>query len=300
MTSFLHRFLEKHKLPDEFFQVAEYCYQPIADQLYQRLGDAPFVLGINGAQGTGKSTLADFIADYLREARGCQVVSLSIDDIYLTKSEREALAKNIHPLFATRGVPGTHDVQLGLSTINKLKMLADGETMLIPRFNKAKDDRSSEGEWTEVSGPVDLIVLEGWCVGSVPEDIHSLKYPINPLEANEDQQGKWRQYANRQLSESYSELFAEIDALILLKAPSFECVYNWRLEQENKLALSLAAVTGNDDVSGIMNEAQIARFIQHYERLTRHNLATLPSKAQAVIRLGENHQVENFTSELNP
>ncbi len=114
-------FRDKHQLPESFAGTATEFFEPLARWVERRLADRtgfePFVLGINGAQGTGKSTLADFIREFLGVAHDRSTMVLSIDDLYLTRAQRQALAKDIHPLLATRGVPGTHDVELGLSII---------------------------------------------------------------------------------------------------------------------------------------------------------------------------------------
>lgn len=289
MDLFLSEFVQQHRLPTSFSKTAEDFYIPLSEKIYAELGEKPYVLGINGAQGTGKSTLADFIGQYLSSCHNLNVVSLSIDDIYLTQAERQQLQKEVHPLLITRGVPGTHDVELGCNLIHSLKQLRKDETLAIPRFDKSIDDRMKPDCWDSCSGPVDLIILEGWCVGSTPEDRENLEAPINQLESNEDSECIWREYANRQLEEHYPKLFDMIDSLILLKAPSFESVHGWRLEQEQKLAANLGGKG-----SHLMDEAQVARFITHYERITRHNLKSLPEVSFAVLELGDDHQVKSL------
>jgi len=74
----------------------------------------PFVLGIAGAQGSGKSTIARALAARF----GCPV--LSLDDLYLDGAARQRLAETVHPLLRTRGVPGTHDGAAGLAALESL------------------------------------------------------------------------------------------------------------------------------------------------------------------------------------
>ncbi len=287
-------FRDKHRLPETFARTASEFYVPLGQWVQQRLanreGSEPFVLGINGAQGTGKSTLADFIREYLVVAHGRSAVVLSIDDLYLTRAQRQALAKDVHPLLATRGVPGTHDVELGLAVIRSLKRLEQGQSVLVPRFDKATDDRFPESEWTEVSGPVDLIIFEGWCVGSEPVPDDELAIAINDLEASEDPSGTWRSYVNQQLREVYPPLFEMLDALVFLSAPDFDCVLRWRTEQEEKLVAGTSA-REQRVMTHVMTQAQIERFIQHYERITRQNLASMPASADVRLELGQDHQV---------
>jgi len=283
-------FRDKHQLPESFALIETEFYEPLGRWVEQRLserkGSEPLILGINGAQGTGKSTLADFIREFLAVVHDRRTVVLSIDDLYLTRAERRALAKDVHPLLATRGVPGTHDVELGLSVIRSLQRLEQGQSQLVPRFDKSTDDRCAELEWTRVCGPVDLIIFEGWCVGSQPATDDELLNAINDLEADEDPNRIWRAYVNQQLKEIYPPLFEMLDALVFMSAPDFECVLRWRTEQEEKLA---ASAGGSE--THVMTKSQIERFIQHYERITKQNLASIAMKADVRLEFGQDHRV---------
>ncbi len=279
------KFIAEHRLPDKFRDLIDAHYSSLARWVIQQhQPQKTQFLGINGAQGTGKSTLAAFLQFALESNAGWCVAVLSIDDFYLTKAERKQLAKRIHPLLETRGVPGTHDMQMLTACVEKLRNL-DAETRLsLPRFDKARDDRADPDASPVVTGPVDLIILEGWCVGSKPQQGDALRRPVNSLEHHEDPSGKWRHYVNQQLKGSYADLFAQLDALIFLRAPNLGAVYRWRLEQEQKLA----AITPIDD-EGIMGGDQVARFMQHFERLTTENLFFLPQIADVVLELDYNH-----------
>ncbi len=287
-------FRDKHQLPESFSRTESEFYVPLGQWVEQRLserkGSEPFVLGINGAQGTGKSTLADYIREYLAGAHDRYTAVLSIDDLYLTRAQRQVLAKEFHPLLETRGVPGTHDVELGLEVIGLLKRLEQGQRVLVPRFDKSTDDRFPESEWTKVSDPVDLIIFEGWCVGSEAVVDDELLTPINDLEANEDPSGVWRRYVNQQLKEIYPPLFEMLDALVFMSAPDFDCVLRWRTDQEGKLAAGASAREAHV-TTHVMTQAQIERFIQHYERITRQNLESLATSADVRLELGQDHQV---------
>ena len=287
-------FRDKHQLPESFARTESEFYVPLGQWVEQRLserkGSEPFVLGINGAQGTGKSTLADYIREYLAGEHDRYTAVLSIDDLYLTRAQRQVLAKEFHPLLETRGVPGTHDVELGLEVIGLLKRLEQGQRVLVPRFDKSTDDRFPESEWTKVSDPVDLIIFEGWCVGSEAVVDDELLTPINDLEANEDPSGVWRRYVNQQLKEIYPPLFEMLDALVFMSAPDFDCVLRWRTDQEGKLAAGASAREARVTTQ-VMTQAQIERFIQHYERITRQNLESLATSADVRLELGQDHQV---------
>jgi D-glycerate 3-kinase len=285
----LDEFLTRYRLPDSFASIINEFYIPLARWLYARMtesGPGTFVLGINGAQGTGKTTLSNFLSAFLWGDYGLSVAELSIDDIYLTRAERTDLAQRVHPLLATRGVPGTHDVDFGETIIDELCALRVDESMSLPRFDKSVDDRQPAGAWPDVTGPIDLIVFEGWCVGSTALPADDLAEPVNRLEAEEDSDCAWRRYVNEQLATTYRGLFNKIDALVFLEAPGFDAIHRWRLDQERKLAASVGA-----DGTQVMDEASLTRFIQYYERITRHNLVTLPSRADVVLTLDEVHAV---------
>lgn len=282
--SLLLDFVACEQLPDTFATLAHRYYFPLLDWLWQQrqaVDGSPLLLGINGCQGSGKSTLAALIARALAAERHCRVAVLSIDDLYLTRQQRQTLARTVHPLLATRGVPGTHDIELGLDLLDRL---CRGETTALPRFDKARDDRAPESEWPRLVGPADLIILEGWCVGSRPQREEQLLEPINVLERQEDPGGRWRHFANQSLY-NYQPLFRRLHKLIMLKAPDFDCVYRWRLLQEQKLARQ------QKPGAQLMNEGEIARFVQHYERLTRDNLERLGASADVLFTLNDQHDI---------
>jgi D-glycerate 3-kinase len=278
-------FVVEHRLPTGFAELIAAYYAPLAAWVMRmkHSGEA-MLLGINGAQGTGKSTLAAFLRMALESAAGWRVVVLSIDDFYLTRAERQRLATQVHPLLRTRGVPGTHDIQMLSEYLAKLKQLDPDTTLRVPSFDKARDDRADEANWPTVTGPLDLVILEGWCVGSKPQADDELQDPVNSLEENEDVGGEWRAYVNEALKGTYAQLFAQLDALVYLQAPGFDAVYRWRLEQEEKLAACTP-----EHRPEIMNHKQIARFVQHFERITRSDFALLPGSAEVVLEFDQDH-----------
>ena len=256
----------------------EIVHAAISDRLAIQ-GAQPLVIGLCGAQGSGKSTVAAALAARL-DADGVRTAILSIDDLYLTRAERQALAARVHPLLATRGVPGTHDVGLGLEIFARLDR---GEATALPAFDKATDDRAIKSRWTMAPANIAVLIFEGWCVGARPQADATLDTPVNDLERIEDADGLWRRFANAALAESYQQLFGHIDVQILLAAPGFDVVQAWRTQQEHELRARSA-----DDAPGLLSDAAIVRFIQHYERLTRHILAEMPGRADLVIDLDAN------------
>jgi len=244
--------------------------QLISESL-SRTARRPLFVGLCGAQGSGKSTIAQAIA-----TRFPRCATLSLDDLYLTRAERLALSRDVHPLFATRGVPGTHDIGLGLATFDAL---AERRAVRLPRFDKGADDRAPVDDWPAAPFECDLVLFEGWCVGAVPQVEDALVQPVNALESTEDSDGRWREAVNRALGGAYQALFARLDILILLAAPDWETVGRWREEQEARLRGKAP------DAPQLMSEAAVARFVAHYERLTRHVLDEMPGRADLVLWL---------------
>jgi D-glycerate 3-kinase len=282
-------FLSRHRLPLEFRQTAEQHFLPLARRLPQIRGDkSQLLLGINGAQGTGKSTLADFLRIAAESMFDWRVAVLSIDDFYYTHDERLSFAKNVHPLLKTRGVPGTHDTDMLGNYLDRLRQLDRSDCIALPRFDKATDDRVDESRWPVVKGPIDLVILEGWCVGTVAQSDAELQRPVNSLERSEDPDCAWRSYVNEQIKANYESIFDKLDYLIFMRAPSFDAILRWRVEQEEKLA-----DVSPKGSSGLMNKEQIERFLQYYERMTRANLATLASSADVVFNLDDTHSISS-------
>lgn len=286
--------IREHDLPEQFVDYCSLYFAPIAEKIDQlsRQQQTP-VIAINGSQGSGKSTAAMILQSMLETNYDHRVTILSIDDFYHTQEKRLELSKSLHPLFITRGVPGTHDINLASKTIEALQSASDGEKIAIPRFDKALDDRKPKHLWDEVTGPVSIIILEGWCVASPALETSSLTQAVNELERIEDKEGVWRKASNQFLQDQYQQLFNKIDWLLMLKAPSFDVVFQWRLLQEEKLAKTLAIAQGSK--TKLLDEQQLKRFIQHYQRLTEYNLAIIPARADAVITLDEQHQMIDLT-----
>lgn len=234
----------------------------------------PFILGLSGLQGSGKSTLAQHLCAM---ASPCSALALSLDDFYLSRAHRQQLARHVHPLLVTRGVPGTHDVDALHRVLDALSQTQNFAPLSLPQFDKGTDNPVDPSQWPRISEPPRLIVLEGWCL-SVPAQTQSaLIQPINALEANEDAQGIWRRWVNAKLADEYAGLWQRIDHLVVLQAPGFEVVARWRDQQEQALR--------DRQAPQAMSAFELARFIAHYERLSRHALTALPALADTLVRL---------------
>lgn len=286
--------IQSENLPPDFLATVENIYLPLADAVArQRVPEKTLIVGVNGAQGTGKSTLTAFLSLLLTERHQLPTAAFSLDDIYLTKAERLTLAAEVHPMLAVRGVPGTHDVALGVAVIDSLVRASTDQVTSIPAFDKAVDDRKPIQAWPTFRGRPAVIIVEGWCVGAIPEDEMKLASPINRLEEVRDPDGRWRRYVNSQLDGVYQNLFSLFDVLIMIAAPNWEVVYQWRLLQEDKLR-QRCQQQGLDD-SAVMTGQQVRDFIQYYERTTRHCLAEMPGRADYLLRMAEDHRIRGIT-----
>jgi D-glycerate 3-kinase len=246
--------------------------------------DGTAVYAIAGLQGSGKSTLAAQVAA-LAASRGRRVAVVSIDDFYLDHDDRERLGREVHPLLATRGPPGTHDLTLARETLDALRA---GRPVRLPRFDKLADRRLPASQWPHVEGAAPgqervLTIFEGWFLKTPPQSEAELVAPINALERDEDGDGRWRRYCNDALGRDYPALWARIDRLLFLQGPGFDVVPAWRWQQER--ALHNQALQAAQPQRQAMSRAQVERFVQFFERTSRQALRTLPDIAETVVRL---------------
>ncbi|CAN7338206.1 kinase [Phenylobacterium sp. LjRoot219] len=270
----IKRFLADQGLPESFRATLDNICEPLAARAarLRQTRRKTVLMGLCGAQGSGKTTIATATVRML-EDRGLSAVAISLDDFYLPRSARERLGREVHPLLAVRGPPGTHDVAMAGAALDQLRSRG---RIALPAFDKAADDRKPRAAWRTVATPVDVVIFEGWCVGARAQGAAALSQPVNALEADEDPDGSWRAYVNAQLDGPYQTLFDRLQELVLLQAPSFEATLEWRLEQERKLI----AREGRG-----MTDAEVARFVAHYERLTRWILTEMAERANLVFPL---------------
>ena len=249
----------------------------------------PFIIGLAGGQGSGKTTISSILSIILKKYFKLSVFVISIDDFYKTRKDRRILSKNKHPLLITRGVPGTHDINLMLNFFKKIKS-KKFNTFEVPRFNKSIDDRYKKSLWYRIKSKPDVIIFEGWCVGAKAQSISQLKKPINSLEKKYDQRVKWRKYVNNQLKTKYKDLFKQLDGLLYLKAKNFNLLKEWRLKQERKLWIQ----TKIKKNLKIMSSEDVINFMQTYQRITQQMFKDALKSSSIIMNLNRNHQIEKI------
>ena len=248
----------------------------------------PFFVGLAGGQGTGKTTISSLIKIILTKYFKLKVFRISIDDFYKTRKERINLSKRVHPMLLTRGVPGTHDINMMLSFFKKAKS-KKFKRLKLPTFNKAIDDRFSKKHWYDLKERPDVVIFEGWCVGAKSEKNNTLKKTINSMEKAKDQKQIWRKYVNQQLKLKYKNLYSQLNCLIYLRAKNFSLLQKWRLKQERKLWIK-SKIKSN---LKIMSRGDVINFMQTYQRITQNMFRHMPKYASIIFNLNTNHQIKS-------
>ena len=259
-------------------------YLPLSEWIYS-IYSKDFktkIIGLSGGQGAGKSTITGILKLILKKKYGLNICVFSIDDFYKTKNERLRMSKKEHPLFITRGVPGTHDIALLNQTIIKLKQ-KKFRTVLIPKFDKSKDDRYRKNKWQKIKIKPDIIIFEGWCVGTTHQNNNELKRPINLIEKKYDENLKWRKTVNNLIKKRYKNIFNKIDKLVFLKVPHFNYIIKWRWLQEQKMKLTTKS-------KKTMSKTEVKEFIMFYERLTKHMIKNYSKISDLTIFLDKKHR----------
>ena len=247
------------------------------------------IIGLAGGQGSGKTTISSILTLILQKYFKLNVFKVSIDDFYKTRKDRRLLSKNKHPLLMTRGVPGTHDIDLMLSFFKKIKS-KNFKSLKVPTFNKAIDDRYPKNLWHKIESKPDVIIFEGWCVGARAQTVSQLKKSINSLEKAQDPSTKWRTHVNNQLKTKYKLLFNQLDGLLYLKAKNFNLLREWRLKQERKLWVQ----TKNKKNLKIMSSGDVINFMQTYQRITQQMFKDAIKSSSVIMNLNSNHQIEKI------
>ena len=287
------RFLDKEKILKKSNKVKienlKRIYIPLSfwiESEYKKKGNT-LILGLSGGQGVGKTTITGILKIILKIFFKRKIYVSSLDDFYKTLQIRNKMSQNIHPMLKTRGVPGTHDINLikkFFMNIKKKKF----KKIKLPKFDKALDDRLKSKYWFSVKNKPEIVILEGWCVGAKPQSNFLIKKPINNLEKKEDKNLIWRKYVNRRLKKDYKQIFSMIDHYIFMKIPNFNTVFKWRLLQEEKLKKK------SHLKKKIMSYNEIKRFIMFYQRITLQMIKDLSKSASVVMLLKKNHDIKKI------
>ena len=234
---------------------------------------------IAGSQGSGKSSLSKLIKLYLEKFCYKSVVIISMDDFYLSKNQRTQLSKNIHPLFLTRGVPGTHDLEL---MNKKIKQIFNKEfPIYLPIFDKVSDTRKRT--YKKVL-KADVIILEGWCAGAQPVDINYLQKNFNNLEKHKDKNFIWRNSYNKYLNE-YQKLFSQFNFFIYFQFNQWDHVLNWKYKQELEL---------RDKKKDLGLKKYLREFIQYYEKVSKWMHLKVPKYCNILIKLDAHQKIKSI------
>ena len=269
----------------ESFNQLDRFYIPFCNELFKlyKTHNKTLLLGLSGSQGSGKSTISKILKIILNTNFNLNVIYISIDDFYKTTIERKKMSKLYHPLFLTRGVPGTHDSKMIYKKLSSL-LKKNFNSISIPKFDKSIDNRLKFKYWKKIKKKPDIIIFEGWCVGAEPQKFKELKKPINILEKAEDTKLIWRKKVNNELKKSYKKIFNLIDKKIFLKVPSFKYVLKWRLLQEKKLKKASKKS---------MTKKELKRFIMFYERITK-NMTKNYKNNDYIISIDEKHKIKSI------
>jgi len=248
----------------------------------------PYIVGLAGGQGTGKTTISSIISIILRKYFKLNVFIISIDDFYKTRKERLILSQKVHPSLMTRGVPGTHDANIMLDFFKKVKR-KKFRSLKLPKFNKAIDDRCTKKLWYSIKKRPDVVIFEGWCVGAKAEKNNTLIKPVNSLEKLNDKKLTWRKFVNKQLQSKYKQLYDQLNCLLYLKSKNFSLLKQWRIKQEKKLRLKNKRSNNHK----IMNNKEVIKFMQTYQRVTQNMFKNVPKYASIILYLNSNHQIKS-------
>lgn len=274
MSPWQQTFLNTQQLPESFLAPALTLAKRLTQEHFSSLPTKP-IIAVSGPQGSGKSTLSAFLTCYLKHELGLCAATVSLDDYYLAQSARQALSQDVHPLYLTRGVPGTHDVKRGIRDFLAYKL---NQPVALPQFDKSTDNPTHD----KAPEQLDVLIFEGWCVGVKAQSFERLIEPLNSLERDEDGDGRFRNAVNEQLLGDYKQWFELIDYLIFIELESFDSIVQWRAQQEAQLI----------EKSGRgMKPAELQRFMSFFERLTRWGQESLRHTCQTHVYMDVHHQM---------
>ncbi|MEH1928523.1 glycerate kinase [Nostoc sp.] len=273
--------------PQEMLQVLWDLWLPLGIKLAsgrQQLG-RPLIQGILGGQGTGKTTMCKILSLILDQL-GYRTVSLSLDDLYKTYSDRLVLTQQ-DPRLIWRGPPGTHDVDLGLKVLDQIRQ--SQSPVMVPRFDKSAYRGAGDRTTPEMVTGVDIVLFEGWFVGVLPIVPEAFNTVLPPIITDEDR--AFARDINRRLHD-YLPLWERLDSLILLYPSDYRCSLEWRKQAEQQMIA--AGKLG-------MSNAEIEQFVNYFWRSLHPELFIKPLVKDAtvvdmVIEINSDHSFDELRS----
>ncbi|KAF0714829.1 Aste57867_3661 [Aphanomyces stellatus] len=247
-TDYVHQLIHNYYLPVFYWAEAQHAALPSSKSC--------LVLGLSCVQGGGKTTMSSYIQQLFQEA-GKSCATLSLDDVYLTRADQlKVTAAHPHnPLLEHRGNPGTHDIDLLMSIIDDATA---GRDVLVPRYDKSafdgRGDRFPRDQWLPHRGPLDVLLVEGWCLG------------FEALDSNVDGDLGLVNHALR----DFDCLYAALSALIVVKVADVAWVYTWREEAEARM---------REAGKPAMTPTQVRDFVDRFMPAYRAYLPTLYADA---------------------
>ena len=232
----------------------------------QQLGRA-LIQGILGGQGTGKTTMCAVLSLILQEL-GYRTVSLSLDDLYKTYSDRLALRQE-DPRMIWRGPPGTHDVDLGLTVLDEIRGCKS--PVAVPRFDKSLHQGAGDRTEPSIVTDVDILLFEGWFVGVRPIDPGAFNNPPLPIITARDK--AFARDINRRLND-YLPLWERLDSLIVMHPTDYRLSLQWRKQAEQ-----LMIATGRPG----MTDSQVEGFVNFFWRSLHPQLFIEPLVKNATL-----------------
>ncbi|MEH2350226.1 MAG: glycerate kinase [Nostoc sp.] len=234
--------------PKEMLQVLWDLWLPLGIKLAsqrQQL-ECPLIQGILGGQGTGKTTMSKVLSLILNQL-GYRTLSLSLDDLYKTYSDRLVLTQQ-DPRLIWRGPPGTHDVDLGLDVLDQIRQ--SQSPVMVPRFDKSTYKGAGDRTTPEMVTDVDIVLFEGWFVGVRPINADIFDTAPPPIVTDEDR--AFARDINHRLHD-YLPLWERLDSLILLYPTDYRCSLGWRKQAEQQMIAAGKSGMSNSEIEKFVN-----------------------------------------------
>jgi D-glycerate 3-kinase len=221
---------------------------PLALQLAdaRRAWKRPIVQGVLGGQGLGYQT-----------------IGISIDDLYKTHADRQRL-KAADPRFIRRGPPGTHDIELGIDILDRLRQPNVTEPIAIPRFDKSLWQGDGDRTEPEMVEGVDIILFEGWFVGVQPVAPSAFDHPPDPILTAADK--SFAREIDARLRD-YLPLWERLDRLMVLNPTDYRLSLAWRRQAEHQ-AISQGKAG--------MTDTEIEEFVRYFWKSLHPDLFIAP------------------------